>query len=643
MKISELESKINLYSLIEESHQIQKTGKNYVINPCPVCGSRDHFFVYPKTNSYSSFSKCCKGGSVYKYLQEVVGLNEEQAYRQLYNLAGEIMTNERELNSNGEMGRKTKNTPSQPAEVKGQQNISIWLNELYQKQTIDDKRYFVERGIAPALIDMYKLSVYHDKDGRWAMLPIFANGEIVSYTSRAIDGQTPKYKNKKGEAPLFNIDYIQQEQDSPIFITEGIMDALTLESKGYKAIALGGVDHVSKLIQAIQDNKAQDINILTAFDNDEAGRRAASDLPFKRLEIPKPYEDLNEWGTAELKAHRKKDDNFKALKDNIEEQLKHAAQPDAVSDYLEQGFNDDIEAMKPYKDKKTGFDNLDKEMKGLYPGLYVVGGISSVGKTTFVHQLSDQLAEQGDHVIFFSLEQSKMEMVSKSLARTTAKLNLNDAVSSVWIRGGHKSSAVINAIGAYKETSKRVNIVEGNFNTDVNTIRNYVDDYIKFNKVRPIVVVDYLQIIPSYDDRLSDKQRIDTNVTALKRMSRDLNLSVFVISSLNRGNYLAPIDFESFKESGGIEYTADVVWGLQLEVINDELFDKKDKVKEKREKIKAAKVEDPRQIELVCLKNRNGKPSFSCTFSYWAKYDFYESNLDSQKEVFSNKKELQRV
>ena len=26
---------------------------------------------------------------------------------------------------------------------------------------------------------------------------------------------------------------------------------------------------------------------------------------------------------------------------------------------------------------------------------------------------------------------------------------------------------------------------------------------------------------------------------------------------------MTPVDFESFKESGGIEYTADVVWGLQ--------------------------------------------------------------------------------
>lgn len=81
----------------------------------------------------------------------------------------------------------------------------------------------------------------------------------------------------------------------------------------------------------------------------------------------------------------------------------------------------------------------------------------------------------------------------------------------------------------------------------------------------------------------------------------------------------------------GIEYTADVVWGLQLEVIHDEIFNKKENIKAKREKMAEAKATNPRQIELVCLKNRNGKPSFSCSFSYWSNYDFYESNLDSQK------------
>ena len=42
-----------------------------------------------------------------------------------------------------------------------------------------------------------------------------------------------------------------------------------------------------------------------------------------------------------------------------------------------------------------------------------------------------------------------------------------------------------------------------------------------------------------------------------------------MVSSLNRLNYTMPIELESFKESGSIEYTLDVVWGLELSILSD--------------------------------------------------------------------------
>ena len=107
-------------------------------------------------------------------------------------------------------------------------------------------------------------------------------------------------------------------------------------------------------------------------------------------------------------------------------------------------------------------------------------------------------------------------------------------------------------------------------------------------------------------------------------------MTIFVISSLNRTNYLAPIDFESFKESGGIEYTADVVWGLQLQCMNGGVFENSEKKTiEKRKIVKEAKAANPRKIELVCLKNRYGISSYSCYFDYYPKFDlFVETKKD---------------
>lgn len=81
-------------------------------------------------------------------------------------------------------------------------------------------------------------------------------------------------------------------------------------------------------------------------------------------------------------------------------------------------------------------------------------------------------------------------------------------------------------------------------------------------------MVDYLQIVQE-DSQMTDKAKIDSITKRLKILQRKHNAVVMVISSINRANYMLPIDFESFKESGSIEYSADVVWGLQLQIINE--------------------------------------------------------------------------
>ena len=137
------------------------------------------------------------------------------------------------------------------------------------------------------------------------------------------------------------------------------------------------------------------------------------------------------------------------------------------------------------------------------------------------------------------------------------------------------------------------------------------------------MIVDYLQIIRPLDSRQSTKDAVDGHVRAFKKLQVENDLVVLLISSLNRQNYLTPIDYESFKESGGIEYTADVIWGLQLSVMNNEMFDKEKGLKQKREAVRAAKKANPREIELVCLKNRYGVSSYTCRFQYYAKNDYF--------------------
>lgn len=282
----------------------------------------------------------------------------------------------------------------------------------------------------------------------------------------------------------------------------------------------------------------------------------------------------------------------------------------------------DLVKFRKYINRKTGYNNVDSKIS-LYPGLYVLGAISSLGKTTFIHQMADQLAESGSHVLYFSLEQTLLEMTTKGLSRLTAKADIRNAVSAVDIRKGVRTAAVIEAEEKYASFSENEYIIECGLDTTIETIIATVKEYIKNTENSPVVIVDYLQIIQPSDNHQTTKDAVDGHVRAFKKLQAENDLVVILISSLNRQNYLMPVDFESFKESGGIEYTADVIWGLQLSVMNDEIFEKDTRLKARREAIIKAKSATPREIDLVCLKNRYGISNYTCKFRYYAQYDYF--------------------
>lgn len=323
--------------------------------------------------------------------------------------------------------------------------------------------------------------------------------------------------------------------------------------------------------------------------------------------------------------------------------------PHSMSQYINSVLFADIERMKAAGSRKTGFPVLDKLSNGLYAGLYVIAATSSLGKTTLALQVADNLAAAGHDILFFSLEQSRLELITKSFSRLL-KQEKNESVSSLTLRTGADPDNLQDAAKLYKsKIGDHMNVIEGNFGCNIDFIKAYIKEYISKNESNPIVFVDYLQILqPSAEVKASTtRESIDQTVTALKRLSRDYGLTVFIISSVNRANYMQPIDFESLKESGGIEYTADVVWGLQLQCLDEEKFTKQNNLKEKRDRIKEAKAESPRQIKLVCLKNRYGISNFDCDFAYYPECDLYTQETEGFNKCYDspydNKKPRKRL
>lgn len=456
------------------------------------------------------------------------------------------------------------------------------------------------------------------------------------YIGRSIEPDTARPYQKMnvagGSPGIFNRRALYAQDVREVFITEGAFDALSVIEAGAAAVALNSTSNADALLKLLKERKTA-ATLIISLDNDESGNGATQTLidGFKLLNQPHivanisgAYKDPNEALTKDREGF------IKAIK-RLQSQT--AARPDNVSAYIDNIMQRDIERMKGAADRKTGFDRLDEMSGGLYPGLYVIAATSSLGKTTFSHQISDNLAAAGNDVLFFSMEQSRLELVTKSLSRITAQADIKTAVTSLSIRKGYFPDNVKAAIVKYKNSvSDRLSIVEGNFNCNISFIGDYVRKYIKKNQSKPIVIIDYLQILQPAEDnkRMSTKETVDNTVTELKRMSREHDITVFIISSVNRANYLTPIDFESLKESGGIEYTADVIWGLQLQCLNEPLFSEANKIKEKRQRIRQQKAAEPRKIELLCLKNRYGVASYSCGFDYYPKHDLFVQTVPGE-------------
>ena len=72
--------------------------------------------------------------------------------------------------------------------------------------------------------------------------------------------------------------------------------------------------------------------------------------------------------------------------------------------------------MKEYGKRETGYANIDAEQI-FTPELYVLGGLPTLGKTTFAWQLLEQLARRGEKCIYCSYEMSEFELFTKSLMR----------------------------------------------------------------------------------------------------------------------------------------------------------------------------------------------------------------------------------
>lgn len=449
--------------------------------------------------------------------------------------------------------------------------------------------------------------------------------------------------SEAGKEPLFNLAALYT--GGPVFIVESQLCAISIEQEGGAAVALGNSGK-ERLIRQLQD-KPTSAALILALDNDEPGRKAQSELaaalellgiPHIQANISGEYKDPN--GALQHGALKISEAVAMAEAALNAEKLEAAAayQRESVEGYIDSFFNGVSDSVNTPA-IPTGFNGLDKLLEGgLYEGLYIVGAISSLGKTTFVLQAADQIAAAGQDVIIFSLEMARSELIAKSISRLTYKRAQRkaDAKTTRGITTGKRyamySDTEISIIEAareeYRKISGRLWIREGVGNIGAEQVRAEIKRHIAITGRVPVIVIDYLQILAPYDMRATDKQNTDKTVLELKRISRDYKLPVIGISSFNRDNYLAPVNMAAFKESGAIEYSSDVLIGLQYRGM-DYQEGEADGARQKRirklnkDNDMAAREGRGIEIELKVLKARNGGRGTSDPLTFYPMFNCF--------------------
>jgi replicative DNA helicase len=238
----------------------------------------------------------------------------------------------------------------------------------------------------------------------------------------------------------------------------------------------------------------------------------------------------------------------------------------------------------------SGFTKLDQLTGGFQESdLIIIGARPSVGKTAFALNLALHHAVH-DVSVIFSLEMSKKQLLKRAAC-------ICEEISSVKLRNPYRYFSEVDW-SKYTNALRRIAGSQLHIFDKAGMDVNYI--YSKVRKLRKrygdqarlLVMIDYLQLIDGDIKHRGNRQGEISEISRfLKKLARDLNVSVIALSQLSRGvesrQDKRPM-LSDLRESGQIEQDADTIAFLY----RDDYYSKDTK--------------QPNKIEVILAKQRNG-------------------------------------
>ncbi len=308
--VEDIKERLDIVDVIGSYVSLRRSGKNYKAL-CPFHEEKTpSFVVFPETQSWHCFGACSTGGDLFSFVMKKEGVDFQGALQLLATRAGLSLEAYAPENDENARLRERLRKLHAAATAHFQKNLQHASAEMA-------RAYIEQRGLQPETIALFQLGyalnewedtlvylqglgfsveemelaglVVRREDGRVydrfrgrLIIPIHdAQGRVVAFAGRVLDGGQPKYLNSP-QTPIFDkgrtlYGYAQAvhaiRQEDRAVIVEGYMDVLSAHQAGYRNVVASmgtalTASHMRLLARHTQ-------HIVLALDADAAGQKAA--------------------------------------------------------------------------------------------------------------------------------------------------------------------------------------------------------------------------------------------------------------------------------------------------------------------------------------------------------------------------------
>lgn len=293
-----LEYQYNIFNFLGYDLDDLIENRKYIDCPDEDCtGQKAGFFLTREYDFYCKCNKCEKTFDVIDFFKEVKGFKDLRKGEVIPILFKFIEDNNIPKDAVEKIKSDIVPEEEEKESIKNLKDgnyIDYFLScreNLKQDFSYMEKRGFIEEEKE----EIYKLGIGLDKKDHSIIFPVTKGSYIKRFIKpikKKEDEKESRYANSKKlnkeDHYCFNLNKLENYNKNIVFLSEGIMDALTLQiiNKDYLVIASGGANAQKKVLEKFEDvmkKNDKKMIVLLALDNDTAGDIGTSNFK-KNLE-----------------------------------------------------------------------------------------------------------------------------------------------------------------------------------------------------------------------------------------------------------------------------------------------------------------------------------------------------------------------